>query len=190
MIMKKFFILVAVLSFIPATPFNVYVYNNTTNYDLYYMLGTRPKNSGAFYPHLISRGNFPEAYGGTNLYFVKLGFLESTIYSNSGYPYNATVSPASAQVTHWVRALTATSSPINTSNSLAQSLFGATQRYSDFKFYLKNSLGDVIGSGNLDRSYTNWKDSSQIPLDNGIQTTYIPLLDENDEVTDIFILFD
>lgn len=190
MIMKKFFVLLAVLSFIPATPFNVHVYNNTI-YDLYYMLGTRPKSSGVFYPSLMSRGNYPEAYG-TNLYFVKLGFFENTVYSNSGYPYDSTVSPASAQVTHWVRVLTATSSPINTSNSLAQSLFGATQRYSDFKFYMKDSLDNVITSGNLDRNYTNWNDplGAEISLGGGMWTTYLPLLDENDEVTDIFVLFD
>lgn len=190
--MKKIFTLLAALCFIPATPFDLHVYN-LTNYDLYYMLGTRPIRSGDTHPFLTSRGNYSEFNSG-DLYFVKLGSFEDTEYSNSGYPYHSTttVTPASAQVTHWVRTLTPTSPAINTPNHLAQSMFGSTQRFSDFKFYMKDAADNVVSSGNLDKNDTDWNNpNGEVhSLGNNMTATYLPLLDNSGEVTDIFVLFD
>lgn len=190
MIMKKFFLLLAVLFFVPVTPHDLHVYNNTSNY-LYYILGTKPNNSNAF-PRLYSRGNYTEAYG-PNLYFTMLTPMDYAVYTNSGggFPFNATGAlPTSATVTHWVRLLTATSTPVNTSNTLAQSMFGTSQRYAEFKFYVKDSSDDlVIGSGNIDP--TNLDEPLQIPLGEDMITTYYPVFDDDTgELTDVFILLD
>ena len=79
------------------------------------------------------------------------------------------------------KSLTPGSPGINTTNSLAQLMFGSTHRYRDFKFFVQDEFDNIITAGNID----------PIDLDspfelggNGITTTYFPFGDK------VFILFD
>jgi hypothetical protein len=170
--MKKIITLLAALFFIPASSNDLYVYNNTS-YTLYYKIGARPSD-GSFYPFLYSLGP-------VDGHFVFLGPASSTAYTNAGgFPfYSPSSSPA---ITTWERRLTSASPWVNTASSLAQSMFGSTHRYSDFKFYVEDSNANVIGSGNIDP--IDLDVPLETPLGEDMWTTYLPLGD------DVFILFD
>lgn len=178
--MKKFIILFTTLFFVPASSSDLYVYNNSS-YHLFYMLGVKPI-SWWTHPFLYSRGNYPEPYG-TNLYFAYLAPTDNTVYSNSGgFPFDATsVSPVSAQITHWVRQLTPSSSWVNTTNSLAQTLFGTTHRFCAFKFYITDGE-DVITSGDIDP--IDLDEPLEQDIGDDMLGTYFPL------DGDVFILID
>lgn len=169
--MKYFITLLAVLFFVPVYPRDLYVYNNMSS-TLFYKIGARPAN-GNYYPLLYSKGPMGD--------FVSLQPLSSATYSNAtGFPF---YSPNSVPIIiTWERMLTATSIPINTTSTLAQNLFGTTHRYSQFKFYIEDSNGIVIGSGNIDP--IDLDNPLGTPLGENIYTTYFPLGD------DVFVLFD
>ncbi len=169
--MKYFITLLAVLFFVPASPSNLEIYNNTTS-NLYYKIGARPSN-GNMYPLLYSLG--PTGH------FLFLSSGTGTSYMNvGGFPF---YSPTSLPIiTNWERQLTATSTPVNTASSIAQSIFGATHRYCQFKFYIENSSGIVTSSGNLDP--LNLDNSYELDLADNIRATYIPV------GQNVFILFD
>lgn len=178
--MRKFFLLLAALFVIPVFSSNLYVYNNL-NDSLYYIIGAQP-SSGNSHPFLYSRGPYTTPSSLTP-YFVLLGPTNSTTYSNAtGFPFNSpSTLPATAQVSNWVRQLTPISSWINTSNTLAQSMFGNTHRFSEFKFFVKDEFDNVIESGNIDP--VNLDQPLEIE-GTEILTTYFPI------DGDVFILFD
>lgn len=170
--MNRFITLLAILFVVPVSSRDLHVYNNLLTSTLYYKIGAKPSN-GNSYPKLYSLG--PAGH------FVSLGPLSITVYTNSvGFPfYSPTSSPV---ITTWQRQLTATSTPVNTASSLAQTLFGATHRYSEFKFYVEDSNANIIGSGNIDPPFDI--ELAETYLTEDILTTYIAL-DGN-----VFILFD
>lgn len=147
--MKKIFSLLLAMSFLTANAYNVEVYNNLLTSNLYYSLITHP-NTGANYPRVVSVGSYP-AFGGTVPYFSLLGPIQNVQYANpGGYPYNSPgTTPASANITHWVRNISATSPSINTANPLAQSLFGGSYRFTQIKFYFTDALGNLSYNGNF-----------------------------------------
>lgn len=177
---KFFFILLAALFVIPVFSSNIFVYNNL-NDSLYYMIGAKPAN-GNSHPFLYSRGPYTLPYDSTP-YFVLLGPMDDTTYYNAtGFPFNSpSTLPATAQVSNWVRQLTPISSWINTSNTLAQAMFGTTHRFSEFKFFVKDEFNNVVTSGNIDPF--DLEIPSEISGD-GITATYLPL------DGDVFIVFD
>lgn len=160
--MKYLITLLALIFFIPASPNGLHVYNNTSSYMLYYKIGAKPSNGNA-YPVLYSMG--------LTGHFVSLGPLLDTSYINAGgFPF---YSPTSMPIiTTWERQLNATSTPINTLSPLAQTLFGATHRYSQFKFYVEDNNGIVIGSGNVDP--VNLTIPTQNSIGNGLWVSYFP----------------
>ena len=169
--MNRFITLLAVLFVVPVSSSDLNVYNNISH-SLYYKIGAKPSN-GNNYPKLNSLG--PTGH------FVFLGPLSNTVYTNSGgFPFH---SPSSSpMITTWERQLTATSAPVNTASTLVQSLFGATHRYSEFKFYVEDSNANTIGSGNIDPAFD--VEILETYLTEDILTTYL-LIDG-----DVFILFD
>lgn len=139
--MNRFITLLAVLFVLPVSSGQIHVYNNLLSATLYYKIGAKPLNGNA-YPRLYSLGP-------TVGHFVSLGPSTYTLYENPlGFPFSSSAS--SPVITTWERQLTATSTPINTASALAQTLFGATHGYSQFKFNVENGNGISIGSGNID----------------------------------------
>lgn len=178
--MKKMILLIMALIVAPVFPNSIFVFNNV-DFDLYYLIGARPTD-GTYYPYLSSRGPYTQP-GSSTSYFVLLEGFENTTYAHdSGFPFDSpSTLPASAQISHWERQLTSSSTGIYTSNALAQLMFGSTHRYSEFKFLVLDENDTSVTSGNIDPI------DLDVPSEmngNGITTTYFPL------DGDVFILFD
>lgn len=178
--MKKIILLIMALIVVPVFPNSIFVFSNV-DFDLYYLIGARPTD-GTYYPYLSSRGPYTQP-GSSTPYFVLLEGFENTTYAHaSGFPFDSPVTlPASAQISHWTRTLTPGSPAINTTNSLAQMMFGSTHRYSEFKFFMLDENDNHVLSGNIDPI------DLDVPSEMsgfGITITYFPL------DGDVFILFD